>query len=80
MNTCLQNCLRNGNKKPNLLILAVDNPAELEETPSIRFRFDRLYPLVKYPEIRNTLIEKGEKNKILSELFVIHQLSISNLI
>jgi len=74
----LTELLKYGNKKPSLLILAVDNPAELEETPSIRFRFDRLYPLVKYPEIRNTLIEKGEKNKILSELFVIHQLSISN--
>ena len=37
-----------------------------------------MYPLVKYKAIRNTLIEHGEKNRILSDLFIVHQLSISN--
>lgn len=74
----LTELLKHGNKKPKLLVLAVDDPSEIEENASIKFRFDRLYPLVKYEDVRNTLIEKGEKDKILSELFVIHQLSISN--
>jgi hypothetical protein len=34
--------------------------------------------LVKYEDVRNTLIEKEEKNKILSRLFVVHQLGLSN--
>ena len=73
----LRELLKNGNKKPKLLILVIDDPNEMEES-NLQFRFDRLYPLVKYKSIRNTLIERGEKNKILSELFIIHQLSISN--
>jgi len=75
----LASLLENGNKKPKLLVLAVDDPFEMEETPSLQFRFDELYPLVKYKSIRNTLIEQGEKNRILTELFIIYQLSISNL-
>lgn len=75
----LQQLLKQPNKKPALIILAVDDSYELKITPTITFRFDRLYPLVKYEGIRNTLIEKGEKNKILSQLLIVHQLSISNL-
>jgi len=74
----LTGLLKNGNKKPKLMILAVDDPSELTENTAIKFRLDRMYPLVKYPEIRKTLVENGEKDKILSELFIIHQLSISN--
>jgi len=74
----LTELLKNGNKKPKLVILVVDDSYELGENYSLQFRFDRLYPLVKYKSIRNTLIEKGEKNRILSGLFIIHQLSISN--
>jgi hypothetical protein len=70
--------LEHGNKKPKLLILAVDDPYEMEENHTLQFRFDDLYPLVKYKSIRNTLIEQGEKNRILTELFIIYQLSISN--
>jgi len=74
----LEGLIKNGNKKPKMIILAVDDPYEVGEDPSIQFRLDRLYPLVKYKSIRNTLIEHGEKNRVLSEVFVIHQLSISN--
>ncbi len=75
----LQELLKHPNKKPTLIILAVDDAYELKVNPSINFRLDRLYPLVKYKDIRNTLIEKGEKNKYLSALLIVHQLSISNL-
>lgn len=74
----LKGLLQNKNKKPKLLILVVDDPYEVAEDPTIQFRLDRLYPLVKYKSIRNTLIEQGEKKRILSNLFIIHQLSISN--
>lgn len=73
----LQKLLQFKNKKPGLIILAVDDPSELMFNDVINFRYDRLYPLVKYDDIRNTLIEKGEKNKILSDLFIAHQLNLS---
>ena len=56
-----------------MVILAVDDPSELEVNASIKFRLDRLYPLVKYPAIRNKLVAEGEKNELLSQLFIIHQ-------
>lgn len=67
------------NKKPKLLILAVNEPLELYFDKIVNFRFDRLYPLMKYPEIREEMIQRGEKNKYLSEFFVLHQLNKSNL-
>lgn len=73
----LQKLIQFKNKKPRLIILAVDDPSELKINNTINYRLERLYPLVKYEDIRNTLIERGEKNKILSELFIAHQLSLS---
>ena len=67
----------NGNKKPKLLVIAIDDPSELKNDPTLVFRFDRLYPLVKYDCVRKTLIEKGGKNKFLSQMFVIQQLSVA---
>lgn len=66
------------NKVPKLIILAVDDATEFKIDPTINFRYERLYPLIKYTDVRNTLIGKGEKDKILSSLFIVHQLSISN--
>jgi hypothetical protein len=74
----LEKLLQFKNKKPRLVILAADDPSELSLDNSINFRFDRLYPLVKYEDVRKTLIEKEEKDKILSQLFVVHQLGLSN--
>jgi len=70
--------ISNGNKKPKLLVIVVDNPLELKNDPTLVFRFDRLYPLVKYDCVRKTLIEKGDKNRFLSKMFVIQQLSVAN--
>lgn len=66
------------NKIPKLIILAIDDPSAFKANTLINFRYDRLYPLVKYQDVRNTLIEKGEKDEILSDLFIIHQLLPSN--
>jgi hypothetical protein len=60
------------------VILGVDAPNNLVKIINSRFRLDRLYPLVKYDRIRNTLIERGEKNKYLSDAFIIHQLTIGS--
>lgn len=71
------------NNKPKYIIKLLDNDFELmhqDYDGHVRsFRIDRLTPLIKYSEIRNELINKGEKNKVFSKLFVLHQLSKSNL-
>jgi hypothetical protein len=74
----LEKLVKFNNKKPKLVILAADDPVELILNNTIYFRLDRLYPLVKYEDVRKTLIEKGEKDKILSNLFIIHQLGMAN--
>lgn len=66
------------NEKPKILVWSIDDCNELLYAPHLKFRLDRLYPLVKYPEVRKVLVEKGEKNAILSRLFVLHQMSLSN--
>ena len=74
----LEKLLQFNNKKPKLLILVVDDPAELSKDETIIFRYDRLYPLVNEEDVRNTLIARGEKNKILSTLFIAHQLTLGS--
>ena len=65
-------------QKPKAVLLVVDENTEVSASENVRYRLDRLYPLVKYPTVREELIRKGEKNKYLSELFILHQLNKSN--
>ncbi len=74
----LEQTLKNGNKKPGLVMLVVDDPTELLPNGLLHFRLDRLYPLVKYPVIREQLIERDGKDEYLSKLFIVSQLGISN--
>jgi hypothetical protein len=74
----LKETLAQTNKKPSLIILSVDDPAELLENTNLNFRLDRLYPLVKYEDVRDVLVAQGHKNFLLSKLFIVHQLNISN--
>lgn len=74
----LDKLIQFNNKKPRLIILAADDPAQLSINNTINFRYDRLYPLVKYEDVRETLIEKGEKDRVLSNLFIVHQLGLAN--
>jgi hypothetical protein len=64
--------------KPKAILLVMDENTEVGASENVRYRLDRLYPLVKYPAVREELIRKGEKNKYLSELFILHQLNKSN--
>lgn len=65
---------------PKTVVLVVDGVYELTSNATITFRYDRLYPLVKYEPIRNTLVEKGMKNRLLMDLFVLHQLNLNNFL
>jgi len=69
------------NTKPKLIIKVIDDDFEFKTHDLIGqdrgYRFDRLYPITKYEDIREKLIELGDKNLILSNLFIIHQLNLS---
>ena len=69
-----------GNKKPKTVILVVDDSDELKVAKSLKFRLDRMYPLLKYQAIRKELVKRKAKKPILNELFVIHQLNKSNFL
>lgn len=64
--------------KPKIIVVAIDDNTELATSVNVNYRYDRLYPLVKYEVVREELIRKGEKNKYLSDFFILHQLSKSN--
>jgi hypothetical protein len=66
------------NKSPETILLAVDDNIELLPNDQIVFRLDRLYPLIKYSYIREELANKGETNKYLSKIFMLHLLNRSN--
>ena len=70
--------LLKNNAAPKVLILTMDEDAQFKLNNSIRFRYDRLYPLVKYEDILNELIIRGEKNKYLTDFFVLSRLNNSN--
>jgi len=50
------------NKAPKTILLTVDNPSEFIPVKSLNFRYDRLYPLVKYNYITEELIHRNQKN------------------
>jgi len=66
------------NEPPRLIMLVVDDDTEFTTVESVNFRNDRLYPLVKYSYITRELINKGEKDKLLSNILVLHRLNLYN--
>jgi hypothetical protein len=69
-----------GNKKPKTVILVVDDSDELKVSKSLKFRLDRMYPLVKYKVIRDELVKRKEKKPVLNELLVLHQMNKSSFL
>lgn len=65
------------NKKPNTVLLAIDEPGELLQSESLKFRFDRLYPLAKYKYINNEMIARGEKS-FLSKILILSRINKRN--
>lgn len=75
----LTQLLENGNRKPKTILLTLDEPSELILNSSINYRLERLYPLIKYPKVREELLVREEKSKLLSDLFVLYQFNKSHL-
>ncbi len=67
-----------GNQKPKTVILVVDDSDELSSSKSLKFRFDRLYPLVCYKDVRDEMVRRGKMKPIISEFLVLSQLNQSN--
>jgi hypothetical protein len=74
----LRQLLENKNKKPRTILLTVDEPNQLIENKSINFRLERLYPLLKYEQVRKELVKREDKNSILAQLFVLYLFNKSN--
>lgn len=68
------------NQIPEKIILVVDDADELQKSKSLKFRLDRMYPLVKYKVIRDELVKSKEKKPFVNELLVSHQLNKSNFL
>lgn len=66
------------NKKPETIVLSIDNPYEFLNEKTLNFRYDRLYPLEKYNYINDELIKQNDKSK-LSWFFCLARLNRSNL-
>lgn len=77
----LRQLLKNkGNTIPKTIILVVDDSDELKASKNLKFRLDRMYPLVKYKVIREELVKRKEKKPILNEILVLHQMNKSNFL
>jgi hypothetical protein len=66
------------NKPPKAILLAVDDSLELIPSELITFRYESLYPFMKYKAAREEMALRGEKNKLLMELLVLYRLNKSN--
>jgi len=74
----LLNALIKHNEPPKKIVLIVDDFAQLHPDKTISFRYDRLYPLVKYNYINQELINKKE-NSILSWVLAMSRGNKENL-
>lgn len=66
------------NKAPKVILLSVDYPMAFLPDSILNFRLDRLYPLVKYNYINEELVARGEKNRIMSNLFALSRMNKTN--
>src|SRR5687768_6067609 len=58
------------NKPPRIIILTLDDPEEFYNTERIKFRYEFLYPYMNYQPVKEEMIVRNEKNRLLSELLV----------
>ncbi len=69
-----------GNTIPKVVVLVVDDANEFKEAKMLGFRFDRMYPLVKYKTIRDEMVKQREKKWFVNELLITHQLNKSHFL
>ena len=67
------------NDPPKIILLVVDDYAELLYDKTIMFRKDRLYPLVKYPYISRELAKQEGRDYFFSNFLVLDRMNKSNL-
>lgn len=60
------------NTKPELIILGVDDYESFIRRKTT-FRADKLYSFTKYPEVKNELVERGEKMPYITDILVSHR-------
>lgn len=69
--------LINCNEKPEIILLAVDDPIELLPDETINFRFDVLYPLARYRQVNDEMIARGKKT-LISKVMVLSRMNKRN--
>lgn len=62
-------------KKPKLIIFVIDDADELKRAVALKFRYDIMYPLVKYDRIRDELVKRNQKKWGVNEVLVAHQIN-----
>ncbi len=65
------------NEKPNTILLFLDEPQQLLKSETLKYRYDVLYPLVKYDHINDEMIRREQKN-ILSNYFALARINKKN--
>ncbi len=66
----------NNQKAPELLVLVMDDHSSFQNDISLEFRYDLLYPLMKFSEVTEEMIKRKTKSP-LSYLFLIGRVSKS---
>ncbi len=69
-----------GNRVPETIVLVVDDGDELRPSKNLKFRLDRMYPVVKYKVIRDEMVRRKEQKYIVNELLILAQLNKSNFL
>jgi hypothetical protein len=64
---------------PKYVILVVDDPKLLIPDSSLVYRYDSLYPLIKYDQVNDLLIERGKRINILSKISLSYRNNVNML-
>lgn len=68
----LEKCIEKA--KPKMLLLVLDDPGSFYDYETINFRYDKLYPLTIYPEIKEALVEQGKKTPYVIDWVVAYRI------
>ncbi len=60
--------------KPKWVALVLDDPSELLPSTNLKFREDKLYPLIGYPSIKEELVARGKKTALIVDWFVSYRI------
>lgn len=69
-----EKCMEQGEAKPKVIVLTLDDPGMFYDYKTINFRYDKLYPLTTYPTIRETLVAKGKKTAVVVDWVVAYRI------